>query len=63
MSLEGAYLERLVLNVLGGSGESEVFLDDLTVTPVPEDVASAPAPEPATLDEPAKPAEAKAARV
>jgi hypothetical protein len=33
--LEGAYLERLVVNVYGGPGAAEVFLDDLTVRPVP----------------------------
>jgi hypothetical protein len=40
ISLEGAYLERLVVNLYGGPGESEVFLDDLTITPVPESLAS-----------------------
>ena len=34
VSLKGAYLDRLVVNLLGGSGASEVFLDDLSVTPV-----------------------------
>ena len=34
--LDGAFLERLVVNVMGNPGESDVFLDDLTVTPVPE---------------------------
>jgi len=35
VSLKGAYLERLVVNLMGGSGASEVFLDDLSVAPVP----------------------------
>jgi hypothetical protein len=34
--LKGAYLERVVVNLLGGPGESEVFLDDLTIQPVPQ---------------------------
>jgi hypothetical protein len=40
VSLEGAYVERLVVNLYGGPGETEVFLDDLTVTPVPESVVA-----------------------
>src|SRR5271157_1790231 len=40
VSLKGAYLDRLVVNLMGGSGASEVFLDDLSVTPVPADVLS-----------------------
>jgi hypothetical protein len=35
VALEGAYLERVVVNLLGGPGESEVFLDNLVITPVP----------------------------
>ena len=35
VSLDGAYLERLVVNVMGAPGESDVFLDDLTVGPIP----------------------------
>ncbi len=35
VSLEGAYLERLVVNLFAGVGDSEVFLDELIVTPVP----------------------------
>ncbi len=34
--LKGAYLDRLVVNLLGAPGESEVFLDDLEVRPVPQ---------------------------
>jgi hypothetical protein len=40
VSLEGAYLERVVVNLLGASGASEVFLDDLDVTPVPPELAA-----------------------
>ena len=36
VKLEGAYLERVVVNLLGGPGESQVFLDDLEIEPVPE---------------------------
>jgi hypothetical protein len=41
VSLKGAYLDRLVVNLLGGSGASEVFLDDLSVFPVPEEITAA----------------------
>ncbi len=34
VSLKGAYLDRLLINVYGGPGETEVFLDDLSVTAV-----------------------------
>ncbi len=34
VSLEGAYLDRLVVNLFGGPGKTEVFLDDLTIKPV-----------------------------
>ena len=39
--LNGAYLERVVVNLLGTPGESEVFLDDLEITPVPQKVLDA----------------------
>src|SRR4051812_33880976 len=46
VSLKGAYLDRLVVNLLGGSGASEVFLDDLSVGPVaPEILAGRSKPE------------------
>ena len=35
VSLEGAYLDRLVVNLYGGPGPTEVFLDELRVEPVP----------------------------
>ncbi|HWE36538.1 MAG TPA: hypothetical protein VG406_08230 [Isosphaeraceae bacterium] len=40
VKIEGAYLDRLVLNALGGPGASEVFVDDLTIAPVPEALAA-----------------------
>ena len=40
VSLKGAYLERLVVNLMGGFGASEVFLDDLSITPVPADIVA-----------------------
>ncbi len=45
VSLEGAYLERLVVNLFGGAGVSEVFLDDLTVAPVPPERVAAAVPD------------------
>jgi hypothetical protein len=41
VSLEGAYLERLVVNLYGGPGDAEVFLDDLAVSPVPDEAVVA----------------------
>ncbi len=35
VSLEGAYLDRLVVNLYGGPGPTEVYLDELRVEPVP----------------------------
>ena len=53
VSLEGAYLDRLVVNLFGGPGETEVFLDDLTIRPVS---AKAPAGRaPASPGDPATP--------
>ncbi len=45
ISLEGAYLERLVVNLYGGPGESEVFLDELRLSPVVDATPARPAPE------------------
>ena len=39
--LEGAYLERVVVNLLDSPGQSEVFLDDLEISPVPKEVLAA----------------------
>ena len=36
VSLDGAYLERVVVNLLDSPGQSEVFLDDLEISPIPE---------------------------
>ncbi len=56
VSLKGAYLERLVVNLMGSPGPSEVFLDDLSVAPVPGDLlASWTAPQ-ARKSSPNKPA-------
>jgi hypothetical protein len=41
VKLAGAYLERVVVNLLGGPGESQVFLDDLEIEPVSESVLAA----------------------
>ena len=35
--LEGAYVEKVVVNLMGGPGPSEVFLDDLEISPVPKE--------------------------
>ena len=44
VSLEGAYVEQLVLNLYSGVGETEVFIDDVLVGPVPPElVPSTPA--------------------
>ena len=42
--LEGAYLERVVVNLMGGAGDTEVFLDDLLVAPVPHELGAAGPP-------------------
>jgi hypothetical protein len=39
--LDGAYLERVVVNLLGGPGSAEVFLDQLEIEPVPRDLLAA----------------------
>ena len=41
VSLQGAYLERVVVNLMGGMGETDAFLDDLEVRPVPPELAAA----------------------
>ncbi|MEO6809132.1 MAG: hypothetical protein ABI353_08455, partial [Isosphaeraceae bacterium] len=40
VSLDGAYLERLVVNLYSGPGETEVFLDDLKLSPVADRVVA-----------------------
>ncbi len=37
VSLKGAYIERVVINLLDSPGQSEVFLDDLEISPIPEE--------------------------
>lgn len=44
VSLEGAYVERLVVNLYGGEGPTEVYLDELQLGPVPAEVAEAWSP-------------------
>jgi hypothetical protein len=39
--LKGAYLERVVVNLYCGAGETEVFLDELGVAPVPAEAVAA----------------------
>ena len=41
VKLDGAYIEQLVVNLFAGTGETEVFLDELNVGPVPPAVAAA----------------------
>lgn len=54
VSTKGAYLGRVVVNLLGGQGQTDVFLDDLQVGPVPRALAAAwaagrsPTPRPET---------------
>jgi hypothetical protein len=40
VKLDGAYVDRVVVNLMGGAGETEVFLDDLTVAPVSREIAA-----------------------
>lgn len=51
VSLEGAYVERLVVNLFGGTGDSEVFIDDLTISPVPAQVVAQHQPAAPTAPE------------
>ncbi len=41
VSLKGAYLSRVVLNLMGGQGQTDLFVDDLQVGPVPRELADA----------------------
>jgi hypothetical protein len=41
VSLKGAYIERVVVNVMGGQGETDVYLDDLEVGPVSRELIAA----------------------
>ncbi len=47
--LEGAYVEQVVVNLLAGPGTSEVFLDDLEISPAPAAGAASHTP-PATAE-------------
>ncbi len=46
VSLEGAYIEQLVVNLFTSAGQTEVFLDELAISPVPESVTALPTPTP-----------------
>ena len=61
VSLRGAYLEQLVVNLYAGAGDTEVFLDELVVGPVPPEVAEAHADDPEEGDAPTVPATAATA--
>jgi hypothetical protein len=70
VDIEGAYLERVVVNLFGGIGETEVFLDDLAISPVPPEAVAAhnkpeaPTPAPPDAEPEAEKAEvASSARV
>ena len=39
VSLEGAYVERLIVNIYGGEGVTDVYLDELSIGPVSAEVA------------------------
>ena len=41
VSLEGAFLDRLVVNVYGGPGETDAYVDDLRVSPVSDAIIAA----------------------
>ena len=41
VSLEGAYIDRIVVNLMSQPGQSEVFIDDLEISPVPAELLSA----------------------
>ena len=51
VSLNNAYLDRLVINLYGGPGSSEVFVDELNVSPVPQGLGDSPNTE----EDPASP--------
>jgi hypothetical protein len=53
VSLEGAYIDRVVVNLMVGAGPSEVFLDDLSVGPVEPQVLADWSP-PGAEGEPAR---------
>lgn len=51
----GAYLDQLVLNVCDGTGQVDVWIDDLEIGPV-EDARRLPSPEPGARETPGRPA-------
>lgn len=48
ISLEGAYLDSLVINLYAGAGDTEVELDELTVGPLTPRPETRPEPDPET---------------
>ncbi|MDG3005137.1 hypothetical protein [Paludisphaera mucosa] len=56
VSLEGAYVDCVVVNLMGGQGGAEVFLDDLSVGPVPAELAASWTPPDAATKPEAPPA-------
>lgn len=40
VSLEGAYVDGVIVNLMGGAGGTEIFLDDLSVGPVDQEIAA-----------------------
>lgn len=70
VDVSGAYLDRLVINVYGGPGETEVLLDDLSIAPVPEGLTEpapsapeGPLPSPLAANDATKPIDKNGSRV
>ena len=68
VSLEGAYLDQLAINLFGGEGETEAFIDDLTIGPVSNAVIAEQAQPvtpgaPSPVEPESKPANRSNARV
>ena len=63
VSLEGAYVDRVVVNLMGGVGGAEVFLDNLTVSPVPPQILADWSPPGAVVPATAPAAEAADGKV
>jgi hypothetical protein len=50
ISIDGAYIDRIVINLYSGPGPTEIALDQLTIGPVPESLTLQTAPEIAAQD-------------
>lgn len=61
VELDGAYLDRVLVNLYGGAGATEVLIDDLNVAPVPPELipTDGDEPEPAATGAPVRPSEPK----